>query len=167
MAATLAVLSFRRVEDFAQAKLVAKAGLPGGFGPPANDVFANTVHGLVPADQVEHPVREEVDVGVAVGGQQPDAAMLADEAVPNGEAFLLGGDVAQGVCGGRVDELGDVGAKGAFGWGYDGGFKGGGDDKVGFFSFDSTLAFGLEPDAETASSSALLAADAHLRSKVI
>ena len=47
-------------------------------------------------------------MGVAVSGQHPDATMFPEQPVPNRKAFLLLGDIAQGVFSGGVDELGDV-----------------------------------------------------------
>ncbi len=51
---------------------------------------------------------EDVDVGVAVGGEDSDAAVFADQAVADREAFVLGCDVAEGVGRGGGEELRDV-----------------------------------------------------------
>lgn len=51
--------------------------MPGGFAPPAHDVFADAVEPLVAGYQVGDPAGKDVDVGIAVGGQQANAAVLA------------------------------------------------------------------------------------------
>lgn len=43
-------------------------------------------------------MREQVDMCVAVGGEHSDAAILANQPVPDGEPFLFFGDVAEGIC---------------------------------------------------------------------
>lgn len=69
---------WRAVEDGAQAEAVSKAALPAGFGPPADDIFAQIVHIVVCVDHVENPSGEDVDVCVAVGGQHSDVTVLPD-----------------------------------------------------------------------------------------
>lgn len=63
-------------EDFTQTEFFREAVLPGSFAPPAHDVFADAVELLVAGYQVEDPAGKDVDVGVAVGGQQANAAVL-------------------------------------------------------------------------------------------
>lgn len=64
-------------EDFAQTEFFREAVLPGGLAPPAHDIFADAVEFFVAGYQVEDPAGKDVDVGVAVGGQQAKAAVLA------------------------------------------------------------------------------------------
>ena len=54
---------------------------------------------------------EEVDVCVAVGGEHSYAAVFADEAVADGEGFLLLADVFEGVCCGGVYQVRYVGSQ--------------------------------------------------------
>lgn len=42
--------------------------MPGGFSPPTHYVFTYAVEVVVALDHLEDPVRENVDVSVAVGG---------------------------------------------------------------------------------------------------
>lgn len=83
------------VKDFVQAQLLGQTLLPACFGPPAHDVFADAVEVLVALDHVEDPVRKEVDVRIAVGGEHFDSAMLSNQAVPDRKPFLLFGNVAE------------------------------------------------------------------------
>ena len=53
-------------------------------------------------------MREQIDVGVAVGGEHSDPAMLCDEAVPDGESFFFFRDVAECVRRRGVEQLRDV-----------------------------------------------------------
>ena len=69
--------------------------MPARFGPPAYDVFTDAVEVLVALDHVEDPVRKEVDVRIAVGGEHFDPAMLSNQAVPDRKPFLLFGNVAE------------------------------------------------------------------------
>ncbi|KAI4170126.1 MAG: hypothetical protein LQ348_007166, partial [Seirophora lacunosa] len=87
------------------------AVLPGGFGPPADDVFADAVEGGVAVQEIQDPVREEVDVGVAGCGKHAYPAVFAEKAMADGEAVFAVGDVVEGVCGRGVDHLGDVRAE--------------------------------------------------------
>ena len=52
--------------------------MPGGFGPPTHYVFAYAVEMIVALDHFEDPVREDVDVGVAVGGLDCYLAVFAN-----------------------------------------------------------------------------------------
>ena len=47
-------------------------------------------------------------MGIAVGGEQFHPAMLSNQAVPDGEAFLLFGDVAECVRRRGVEQFRDV-----------------------------------------------------------
>ena len=82
--------------------------MPACFGPPAYDVFADAVEVVVSLDHAEDPVREQIDVCVAVGGEHSDPAMLSDHAVPDGETFFLFGNVAECICRRGVEQLRDV-----------------------------------------------------------
>lgn len=82
--------------------------MPGGFAPPAHDVFADAVELLVAGYQVKDPAGKDVDVGVAVGGQQANAAVLAYKALPDYKAFFLFDGVAESIGCGGIDELGDA-----------------------------------------------------------
>lgn len=57
--------------------------MPGCFAPPAQDVFADAVELLVAGYQIEDPAGKYVDVGVAVGGQEANAAVLAQKPLPD------------------------------------------------------------------------------------
>lgn len=74
-------------------QFLAETGLPAGFCPGADDVLADAVEGGVLRDEGEDPVREEVDVRVAVGGENSDFRVFAEEAVPDGEGFFVVADV--------------------------------------------------------------------------
>lgn len=148
------------LEDVAQAQLVGQAVLPAGLGPPAQDLFADVLEALVLADHLGDPVGEEVDVGVAVGGQHADAGVLADERVADGEGLVCFCDVVEGVGGDRVDEVGHVAADRVDGGGDDGGGHGGGGDEVGLVALFAALALCLVPDAEAAPPADALAASA-------
>lgn len=81
------------VEDLGQVQFFAEAGLPARFSPAAYNVFADAVKLGVFGDHGEHPVRKEVYVCIAVGGEHSCTAVFAEEAMADGKAFLLFADV--------------------------------------------------------------------------
>jgi len=95
-----------------EVQFLSETALPGSFCPPADEVFAYGLEFGVLARVGEEPVREDVDVCVAVGGQEAGAWVGAEEAVSDGEGGLGGEFVVQGVCCHGVDELGDLGEEG-------------------------------------------------------
>lgn len=91
-----------------EVQFLSETVLPGGFCPPADEVFAYGLEFGVLARVGEEPVREDVDVRVAVGGEEAGAGVGAQEAVSDGEGGIGGEFVVQGVCCHGVDEEGDL-----------------------------------------------------------
>lgn len=73
-----------------EVQFLGETALPGGFGPPAYKVFAYGLEFGVLARVGEEPVREDVDVRVAVGGEEAGAGVGAEEPVPDWEGGLGG-----------------------------------------------------------------------------
>ena len=81
-------------EDGVEVEFFCEPVLPGCFGPPANDILANAVESRVQSYHVKYPVREQVDVRVAVRGEHFYPSVLPDQAVAEREALFLFRDIA-------------------------------------------------------------------------
>lgn len=73
-----------------EVQFLSKTALPSGFCPPADEIFTDGLEFWVLARVGEEPVREDVDVRVAVGGQEAGARVGAQEAVSDGEGGVGG-----------------------------------------------------------------------------
>ena len=85
-------------DDAVQPQLGGQPLLPACLCPPPYDVLANVLEPLVLLDKFHDPAREDVHVRVAVGGQHPDAGVLPEEPMANGEPFLFLHQVLARVC---------------------------------------------------------------------
>ena len=145
------------LKDLAQTKLVTKALLPTRLCPPTKYFLADVLEDLVLANHLGHPVGEEIDVSIAMGGEHAYACMLANERVANGEGLVFFCDVVEGVGGDRVDEVGDVAADRVDGRRDNGCRHWCGRNEVGLFALLAAFALGLVPHSKSTSSANQLA----------